>query len=116
MEAPRNIVFNTDEVFVIVDNRLEKRVANIIKVNEKTLLFNGLKEGEILVMQPLINVLEGTLVERLGEGQTGPGPGADAATRERREGSQPEPKNKQEGNKRKSRKNAEKETLQKDPE
>jgi hypothetical protein len=68
MEVPRNIVFNTNEVFVIVDDRLEKRTANIVKVNEKTLLLNGLQEGEMLVMQPMINVLEGTLVERLGEG------------------------------------------------
>jgi membrane fusion protein (multidrug efflux system) len=67
MEVPRNIVFNTNEVFVIVDGRLQKRVVNIIKVNEKTLIMNGLEEGEILVMQPLVNVLEGTLVERLGE-------------------------------------------------
>ncbi len=69
MEVPRNIVFNTNEVFVIVGERLEKRTINIMKVNEKTLLFNGVDEGEILVMQPLINVLEGTLVEQLGEGQ-----------------------------------------------
>jgi len=67
MEVPRNIVFNTNEVFVIVEDKLEKRVANIIKENEKTLVFNGLEEGEVLVMQPLINVLEGTLVEMLGD-------------------------------------------------
>ena len=76
MEVPRNIVFNTNEVFVIIDDRLEKRLVNIVKVNEKTLLFNGLDEGEVLVMQPLINVLEGTLVERLVEGSR---PEADAA-------------------------------------
>ena len=73
MEIPRNVVFNTNEVFVIVDDRLEKRIVNIIKVNEKTLIFNGLEEGELLVMQPLINVLEGTMVERLGDQQTDPG-------------------------------------------
>ncbi len=67
MEVPRNVVFNTNEVFVIVEDKLEKRVANVIKENEKTLIFNGLEEGEVLVMQPLINVLEGTLVEMLGE-------------------------------------------------
>lgn len=72
MEVPRNVVFNTNEVFVIVDNRLEKRTANIIKINEKTLVFNGLKEGEVLVMQPLISVLEGTLVERLGNQEAAP--------------------------------------------
>ena len=69
MEVQRNVVFNTNEVFVIVDDRLEKRIANIIKVNEKTLIFSGLQEGELLVMQPLINVLEGTMVERLGDQQ-----------------------------------------------
>ncbi len=62
MEVPRNIVFNTDEVFVVVDGRLQKRTINIIKVNERTLIFNGLEEGATLVMQPLINVTEGTLV------------------------------------------------------
>jgi multidrug efflux pump subunit AcrA (membrane-fusion protein) len=83
MEVPRNIVFNTNEVFVIVDNRLEKRVANVIKENEKTLVFNGLDEGEVLVMQPLINVLEGTLVEMLGndQGRTATGEKGDKAAR-----------------------------------
>ncbi len=70
MEVPRNIVFNTNEVFIIVNNRLQKRMVNVIKVNEKTLLFNGLNAGDTLVMQPLINVLEGTLVEKLGDVRT----------------------------------------------
>ena len=85
MEIPRNIVFNTDEVFVIVNGRLQKRTVNVIKVNEKTLIMNGLEEGEILVMQPLINVLEGTLVERLdetpGQEAKGPSPGSNDANR-----------------------------------
>ena len=63
MEIPRNCVFNTNEVFIILDGRLEIRSLNIIKVNERSLIFNGLKEGEALVVQPLINVLEGTMVE-----------------------------------------------------
>lgn len=62
MEVPRNIVFNTDEVFIIVNGSLQKRKINIIKLNEKTLIFNGLDEGAILVTQPLINVQEGTMV------------------------------------------------------
>ena len=73
MEVPRNIVFNTNEVFVMVENRLERRVVNVIKMNEKTLIFNGLDEGDLLIMQPLINVLEGTLVEQMGEGGVVPG-------------------------------------------
>lgn len=67
MEVPRNIVFNTNELFVITDDRIHKKQINIIKVNEKTLIFNGLKEGEVIVMQPLINVLEGTPVEIQGK-------------------------------------------------
>ncbi|RLD29320.1 MAG: hypothetical protein DRI73_11015, partial [Bacteroidetes bacterium] len=66
MEIPRKCVFNTNEVFVIVGGRLEIRNINIIKVNENSLIFNGLKEGEIIVLQALINVLEGTLVEMQG--------------------------------------------------
>jgi len=63
MEIPRNVVFNTNEVFVVVDKSLQKRKINIIKLNEKTLIFNGIEEGSILVVQPLINVQEGTVVE-----------------------------------------------------
>ena len=67
MEVPRNIVFNTNEVFIVNDNRIHKKQINIIKVNEKSLIFNGLKPGEVVVMQPLINVLEGTQVEIQGK-------------------------------------------------
>jgi len=64
MEIPRNIVFNTNEVFVIKYGRLQKQKIDIIKINnENTLIFNGLPEEDTLVMQPLINVQEGSLVE-----------------------------------------------------
>ena len=62
MEMPRNAVFNSDEVFIVVDGRLERRTIEIIKENDKTLLFSGLEEGSALVVQALINVHEGTLV------------------------------------------------------
>ncbi|MEA1875607.1 MAG: hypothetical protein U9N86_01970 [Bacteroidota bacterium] len=70
MEVNRNAVFNNNEVFIIIDGRLQKREINIIKTNEKTLLFRGLKEGVTLVTQPLINVMEGSAVSILGETQT----------------------------------------------
>jgi len=63
MEVPRNVVFNTNEVFIVENNRLSKKTINIIKLNEKTLIFNGLEKGDVLVTQPLVNVQEGTLVE-----------------------------------------------------
>lgn len=62
MEIPRNSVFNNDEVFVVVDGRLEKRVIEVVKTNEKTLIFRGLNEGDIVVTQALINVQEGIQV------------------------------------------------------
>ena len=62
MEIPRNAVFNTNEVFVVKEKRLQKQIIDIKKVNTRTLLFNGLEEGDTLIVQPLINVFEGTKV------------------------------------------------------
>lgn len=73
MEVNRNAVFNSNEVFIIVDGRLQKKVITIIKINEKTLLFKGLQEGVELVTQPLINVMEGSAVSILGEVKIQPG-------------------------------------------
>lgn len=67
MEIPRSAVFNSNEVFSIVDGRLKKRVINIIKRNETTYIFNGLEEGEKIVVEPLINVKENSPVGILGE-------------------------------------------------
>jgi len=80
MEVPRNVVFNTNEVFIVNDARLHKRNIDIVKVNENTLLFKGLSEGAMLVMQPLINVQEGTKVEIHNQPQGGMDQRADSAT------------------------------------
>jgi len=71
MEIPRNAVFNNNEVFAINEGRLVKKEINVIKTNENTLIFNGIEEGHKIVVQPLINVLEGTPVSILGEDQPG---------------------------------------------
>lgn len=63
MEIPRNAVFNSNEVFIVDNERLVRKTVNIIKTNATTILMNGLKEGELLVVQPLINVQEGILVD-----------------------------------------------------
>ncbi|MFO7935216.1 MAG: efflux RND transporter periplasmic adaptor subunit [Bacteroidales bacterium] len=67
MEIPRNAVFNTNEVFLVEKGRLTKDEVNIVKVNQRTLIFNGLNEGDSLVVQQLINVSEGTIVSPSGE-------------------------------------------------
>lgn len=62
MEIPRNAVFNSNEVFIVQNKRLQNKRINVVKVNTRTLLFNGLNAGDTLVVQPLINVYEGTKV------------------------------------------------------
>ncbi len=69
MEIPRSAVFNSNEVFTIVDGRLKKQVINIIKRNETTFIFNGLAEEQKIVVEPLINVKENSPVGILGEEQ-----------------------------------------------
>ena len=67
MELPRGAVFNSNEVFTVVDGKLKKRVIEVLKWNETTLIFNGLDEGTKVVSEPLINVKENSPVGILGE-------------------------------------------------
>ncbi len=69
MEIPRNAVFNSNDVYVVVNGQLKKQEINVLKVNETTLIFNGLEEGLKVVVEPLINVKENTPVGILGEEQ-----------------------------------------------
>ncbi len=69
MEIPRNAVFNSNVVYVVLEGKLKKREINIIKVDETSLIFNGLELGEKIVVEPLINVKENTPVGILGEEQ-----------------------------------------------
>lgn len=67
MEIPRKTVFNEDEVFIIRDSLLVREVIDIQKISRDKLYFNGLKEGEYIVTEPLINATENTKVQILGE-------------------------------------------------
>jgi hypothetical protein len=87
MEIPRNSVFNTNEVFVVQDGRLAKKQIDVVKVNDRTLIFKGIPEGDTLVVQQLINVSEGTLVQTDKEAPSGPGPrGPEGAGQEQGQG------------------------------
>jgi len=79
MEIPRNSVFNTNEVFGGRGGRLAKEMINVIKENERTLIFNGITEGDTIVVQQLINVSEGTLVQTDKDAPGKPGQGDIAA-------------------------------------
>ncbi|MFA8435226.1 MAG: efflux RND transporter periplasmic adaptor subunit [Marinifilaceae bacterium] len=63
MEIPRNAVFRTNRVFVVRDNKLQMQEIHIVKMNENTLVFNGLKEGEKLVVEPLVRATENMSVQ-----------------------------------------------------
>ena len=63
MEIPRRAVFNSNMVFVVKDSLLEKAEINILKINQETMIFNGIDKGVFVVSEPLINVVEGTRVE-----------------------------------------------------
>ncbi len=69
MEIPRGAVFNSNTVYTVIDGKLKKREINVLKVNETTLIFNGLEEGLKLVIEPLINAKENMVVGILGEEQ-----------------------------------------------
>lgn len=62
MEIPRQAVFNQNQVFIVQDSTLKKMEIQIRKINSNTLIFNGLEKGTELVVEPLINVREGTVV------------------------------------------------------
>lgn len=55
MEIPRNATFNYNMVWVIEGGYLSKKEIEIIKTNEKTVIFSGLQPGTELVVEPLAN-------------------------------------------------------------
>ncbi|RLD82686.1 MAG: hypothetical protein DRJ15_00820 [Bacteroidetes bacterium] len=63
MEIPRRAVFNNNMVYVVNDNILRKAEINILRINQESMIFNGLEEGEYVVVEPLVNVVEGSVVE-----------------------------------------------------
>ena len=63
MEIPRRAVFNSNMVYVVNDNTLRKAEINILKINQQSMIFNGLNEGDFVVVEPLVNVVEGSVVE-----------------------------------------------------
>lgn len=63
MEIPRNAVFSSNKVFVVEGDVMKEKVISVIKRNENTLVFNGLKEGEILVVDPPVKASENMKVK-----------------------------------------------------
>lgn len=65
MMIPRNAIFNYDQVFVVKDGKLQLRNIDILKINEKSVIFSGIEEGLSIVVEPLINARVNTEVKIL---------------------------------------------------
>lgn len=65
MEIPRSAVFNGNQVFVVRDTVLKVNEIMIHKVNQATVIFSGLTEGDDLVFEPLINAYNNMRVYKL---------------------------------------------------
>lgn len=63
MEIPRNAVFSSNKVFVVEGDVLKIKVIHVVKRNENTLVFNGLKEGAKLVVEPPVKATENMQVQ-----------------------------------------------------
>ncbi|PKQ61321.1 hypothetical protein BZG02_16135 [Labilibaculum filiforme] len=63
MEIPRNAVFSSNKVFVVEGDILKEKKINVIRRNENTLVFNGLKEGAVLVVEPPVKATENMQVQ-----------------------------------------------------
>lgn len=65
MEIPRNSIVNTNEVFIVKNDLLVKAAIEVVKVNETSVFIRGLKENEMVVVEPLVNAQENTKVKIL---------------------------------------------------
>jgi multidrug efflux pump subunit AcrA (membrane-fusion protein) len=58
MEVPRGALFEGNKLFVIENEQLKIRAIQIEKFNEETVLVSGLKDGDQVVPEPVINARE----------------------------------------------------------
>jgi len=64
-EVPRDAVFNQNEVFIVKNGKLKKKMVNVLKMNEESIIINGLDEGTDIVIEALINAVDNMDVEIL---------------------------------------------------
>ncbi len=65
IEISRKAVFNQNQVFTIVDGKLKKKTVNVLKLNDETIIINGLDKGTKLVSEALINAVDNMEIEIL---------------------------------------------------
>jgi RND family efflux transporter MFP subunit len=63
MEIPRKALINNNQVFVVQDGKLKLKSVLIHKVNTNSMIFSGLEQGELVVVESLVNVSENMSVK-----------------------------------------------------
>lgn len=58
IQISRDAIFNQNQVFIVENGKLKKKTVNILKLNDETVIINGLKEGTQIVNEALINAVE----------------------------------------------------------
>ncbi len=69
MVIPRNAVVNGNEVFVVQDTLLKRMEIQVHRVTSDRVVFSGLKEGEDLVTEPVLNAYNNMVVYKLTDGE-----------------------------------------------
>ncbi len=65
IEIKRDAIFNQNEVYIVNDGKLKLKIINVLKLNDETAIINGLKEGDLIVNEALINAVENMEVKIL---------------------------------------------------
>lgn len=58
LEIKRDAIFNQNEVYIVSNGKLKMKTINVLKLNNETAIINGLKEGDLIVNEALINAVE----------------------------------------------------------
>ncbi len=63
MTLPRNVLVQSERVYVVVDDKLELRMVQVLRLDRDSVLVQGLPQGLPVVVEPLANVSVGTVVK-----------------------------------------------------
>jgi len=58
IEIKREAIFNQNEVYIVNGGKLKMKMINVLKLNDETAIINGLKKGDLIVNEALINAVE----------------------------------------------------------
>lgn len=65
VEIPRSALFDLNKIYLVEENQLKQRQVIIEKFNEETIIVSGLKDGDQVVPEPVINARENMPVKIL---------------------------------------------------